>query len=150
MKPIHILESKKVPFRLIPVEGRVITVQDVLAGAKEAIDPDSICKTIIVRERERPVFFALFLPGRLRVDLKKVETMRKAKVTLASAPEVETVTGVPPGAVCPIGLSLPLYIDQKVMGKKIINMGSGDLHYGLEMALKDLLSVLKGYTTADV
>jgi prolyl-tRNA editing enzyme YbaK/EbsC (Cys-tRNA(Pro) deacylase) len=57
---------------------------------------------------------------------------------------------VPVGAVCPVLIGVPIYIDEKVMKIKKVNMGSGDLEKGLEMKLKDLLRSIDDYKVANL
>ena len=69
---------------------------------------------------------------------------------MAKPEEVKKVAGVPVGAVCPILLDVPIYIDRGAMSLKHVNMGSGDLTYELEMDFEDLLSVIGSYKVADL
>ena len=95
-------------------------------------------------------YFALVLRGKDRVDFKKVRRLFGGKSELAKPAEVKKVTGVPIGAVCPILLDIPIYIDKSAMDLKHVNMGSGDLTKELEMDFEDLLSVIDSYKVADL
>jgi prolyl-tRNA editing enzyme YbaK/EbsC (Cys-tRNA(Pro) deacylase) len=59
------------------------------------------------------------------------------------------VTGVEPGAVCPILLKIPVYIDGRVTKKNRVNFGSGNHLYGIDMNFQDLAKVFE-YTVVDV
>ena len=83
--------------------------------------------------------------GNDRVDFKKVRRFFGSKSELAKPVEVLKVVGVSIGAVCPIMVGIPLYIDAKVMDLENIHMGSGDLMHGLEMKLADLLKAVGEY-----
>ena len=96
-------------------------------------------------------FVALVVRGKDRVDFKKVRklfgpsTSLRAKCELAKAEEVKRVAKVPVGAVCPILLDVPIYVDENVLKLEHVHMGSGDLTKGLEMDLKDLLKAVGDY-----
>src|SRR3990167_6645853 len=168
------LKDKKINHKISDLGGEVYKVEDVI---KVGVNPDEILKTLIVRvesskESDRQnmrrsfkkvQFIALVVRGKDRVDFKKVRrlfgpsTSFRVKCELAKPEEVQKVAGVPVGAVCPILLGIPIYIDKKVfqtflrssnksaglknaMGLRHVNMGSGDLTKELEMEFKDLLS----------
>ena len=95
-------------------------------------------------------YFALVLRGKDRIDFKKVRRLFGRKSDLAKPEEVKKVAGVPVGAVCPILLDIPIYIDRVAMSLKHVNMGSGDLTKELEMDLKDLLSAIGEYEVVNL
>ncbi len=136
----RLLDEKGVEYRLIELSGRAVTVEDVVRHAKDGVDPDEICKTIILKEG-RGLLHAVFLRGRDRIDFRKLRgVMGKARV--AAPDEVEEAAGVKPGAVCPLTLDIPLYVDERVFMNEKINFGSGDHLYGIEMSPKDLAMVM--------
>lgn len=98
-------------------------------------------KTLIVRVTGG--FIALCLRLEDRVDFRKVSKNFGNKSELASADEVLKVTGVPVGAVCPILLEIPIYLDRSVLELEGVEMGSGALGKSLRMELKDLLVIIK-------
>lgn len=98
-------------------------------------------KTLIVRVTGG--FIALCLRLEDRVDFRKVSKNFGNKSELASADEVLKVTGVPAGAVCPILLEIPIYLDRSVLELEGVEMGSGALGKSLRMELKDLLVIIK-------
>ncbi len=146
------LRQQKLPYKTIDLAQEAFTVVDVVdAGVKI----DEVVKTLVIRvhsssspglERGGGVkFVALALRGNDRVDFKKVRKLFGPKTELAKPEEVLRVTGVPIGAVCPVLVGIPLYIDQNVLDLKNVHMGSGDLMHGLEMRLNDLLKAVGGY-----
>lgn len=157
------LIKKQLPHKVVDLGGKVFTVE----GVKETgVSEDEIVKTLIVRisgsgENKRNLtkiersskngqFIALAVRGKDRVDFKKVRRLFGSKSELAKKGEVEKVTGVPVGAVCPIFLEVPLHFDERVMSLKHVNMGSGDLKYGLEMEFEDLLKAVGKYEIGDL
>lgn len=155
----HLL-ALKLPFKTVVLDRKAYTVADVV---RSGIRLEDVVKTLIVRkgtERQsdevnkrsfsankvyRRGFVALALCGNDRVDFKKIRAKFGSKSGLARAEEVLEVVGVPIGAVCPILLEMPIYIDKKVMNLKNVHMGSGDLNFGLEMNLTDFLEAVRGY-----
>ena len=147
------LKDRKIKHKISDLGGEVYKVEDVI---KVGVNPDQILKTLIIRSTVKEglefkdKYFALVLKGKDRVDFKKVRRLFGGKSDLARPGEVKKVTGVPVGAVCPILLGIPIYIDRGAMDLKHVNMGSGDLTYELEMDFSDLLSVIGSYKVADL
>ena len=146
LKIEDILEEKKVSYRIIELEARAITVQDVIEYSKEDINKEEICKTILVKHKDK--FYALFLRGADKVDFNKVKTVI-GKASIASREEVLEVAGVEHGAVCPLLLDVPVLVDKRVLELERLNFGSGDHLSGVEIAADDLGRVLD-YRTVDI
>lgn len=151
------LKARKLPFKVIDLEKEAFTVSDVI---RAGIELDEVVKTLIIRiyapsspglERGKmEKFIALALQGNDRVDFKKVRRIFGSKSELAKTDEVLRVVGVPVGAVCPILIGIPLYIDASVLKLFNVHMGSGDLKHGLEMKLSDLLLAVGKYKVLDL
>ena len=144
----EVLESKGVEYRLMELEARALSIEDVIRYSKDEINVDEICKTMILKDREGEKYAVLLL-GRDRVDYGKASKAIGRKVSIASFKEVEEAVGVEPGAVCPLTLEVNLLVDRKVMGRKRINFGSGDHMYGLEIRTRDLEKVV-GFRVVDI
>ena len=71
------------------------------------------------------------------------------KSSIASRAEVKEITGVDPGAVCPLLLDVPVFVDRRVLGLEMLNFGSGNHLYGVEIASVDLAKVLD-YRLVDI
>lgn len=147
------LMKQKIPYEIIDLGGEVFRVEDVV---KVGIKAEEIVKTLIVRCEKDSIrgmqtkYVALALRGGDRLDFKKVRRFFGGKATLASADEVLEIAGVPVGAVCPIGVRVPVFFDEKAMKLETVNMGSGDLTKGLDMKFADLLKVVGEYKIIDV
>ena len=140
-----ILVSRNVSYRLIELERRAVTVEDVIEYSKEDIDSDEICKTIIVKVKG--VYYALFLRGNDKIDFKKLRSII-GKARIATRKEVLEITGLELGAVCPLLLDFPVIVDEKALKIDKINFGSGNHLYGIEINANDLALVLD-YSKAD-
>ncbi len=149
MKPpsARLLDDLGVEYRLIRLRGRAVTTQDVIDKAEGELNPAEICKTIIVKDRGGAKH-AVLLRGGDKIDFSKLKAAL-GKISVASREEVVEATGVEPGAVCPLTLSVHVYVDERVMELEKINFGSGDHMYGIEVLTADLAKALS-YTVLDL
>jgi len=137
LKSAKILEERGIGYRLIELRKKAFSVADVIKYAKEKIDPDEICKTIVL-EDEKGSKCAVLLLGKHKIDFTKANKSTGQRLSIVNPEGVKKATGVEPGAVCPILLRIPLFVDRRVLEKEKINFGSGDHLYGLEVSTKDL------------
>ncbi len=144
----RVLHEKGIPYRLIELTDRAMTVADVARYSKGDFNVGEICKTVIMRD-ESGGRYAFLLVGTDRVDFLKARRLTGRKLRVASPAEVRESTGVDPGAVCPLTLRIPLTIDQRVLKLARLNFGSGHHLHGIEMSTTDLLRAVP-YTLADV
>jgi prolyl-tRNA editing enzyme YbaK/EbsC (Cys-tRNA(Pro) deacylase) len=140
-----ILDGAGVEYRVMKLTDRAVSVDDVIQFSKGEINPSEICKTIIVKAKTG--FTALFLRGSDRVNFKKLKGVT-GKARIASHEDVMEVAGVMPGAVCPLLVPVPVIVDWKLFALDMVNFGSGDHLYGVEMRSADLYRVLD-FTVAD-
>ena len=68
---------KGLDYRIIELQDKAITVEDVIRYSKEDINPEEICKTILVKSKKR--FYALFLRGSDKIDFKKLKMVKLPK-----------------------------------------------------------------------
>jgi prolyl-tRNA editing enzyme YbaK/EbsC (Cys-tRNA(Pro) deacylase) len=134
-----------VEYRLIELKKRAITVNDVVEYSSKPVNPEEICKTILVKQGKQ--YYALFLRGSDRVDFRKLKKLI-GKAQIASLEEVRAVVGVDPGAVCPLLLDVPVIVDRRLLELERLNFGSGHHLYGIEIDSSDLGRVLE-YTVAN-
>lgn len=151
------LQQLELSYKVIDLDQEAFTVADVVdAGIKR----DEVIKTLVLRiyprsspglERsQKAKFIALALRGNDRLDFKKVRRLFGSKAELAKPEEVLGVVGVPIGAVCPILVGVPVFVDKNVVDLDNVHMGSGDLMHGLEMRLKDILKAVDGYQVEEL
>ncbi len=142
------LSEKGIPYRLIDLTDRAMTVADVIRFSKGDFSVDEVCKTVIMRDSgERRVAF--FLRGNDRVDFLKAKTATGMKLRIASPDEVRVAAGVDPGAVCPLLLNIPLILDTRITELPRVNFGSGHHLHGIEMMTEDFIRVVP-HKMADV
>jgi len=133
-----ILKEKGVPYRLIRLAQEAVTVGDVVAYSDGAVKIDEICKTIILKGKKTGTLLAVLLRGEDRLDFSKARGVLGEAAEIADTGSVKKVSGVEPGAVCPLMVSVPLFVDARVLELNRINIGSGDHLYGLEIAVSDI------------
>ena len=142
------LRDKGVGFRLIELNQRAVSVEDVVKYSKSEIAVDEICKTILLKGSDGEMHAALLL-GSHRIDFAKVRGVIGKSAEIATFEDVKAATGVEPGAVCPILLRVPLLVDRRVLTKERINFGSGHHLYGLEIDPRDLEKLVE-YRLVDI
>lgn len=142
-------------------EGEIVKTLIVrISGKGDKITRSPRLAKVLTAGRQKNVsFVGLVVRGKDRVDFKKVKRLfgpsthsihsgrasLRVNCELAKADEVLRVTGVPVGAVCPILLNIPIYIDRGVFELDHVHMGSGDLTRGLAMDLNGLLEAIGDY-----
>ena len=137
-----ILKSKGISYRLIELSDKGISFEDVVKNAKDEINPDEICKTIIVKDKKGNNY-AFLLKGNQKIDFSKVKEIIGSKASIVGYEDLKKATGTEPGAVCPFLLSMPIYVDKRVFETEKINFGSGDHLFGLEIKTGDLEKVIE-------
>ncbi|GBE19707.1 prolyl-tRNA synthetase [archaeon BMS3Abin17] len=142
LKSIKILENQNIPYRLIKLSEKGVSFNDVIKYAENDINPDEICKTIVVKDKKGNKY-AFFLKGSDKVDFFKAKEIIGQKISIVSYDGLVRATGTEPGAICPLLLDMPIYVDKRIFETEKINFGSGDHIYGLEINSKDLDKLIK-------
>jgi len=142
-----ILKDKGINYRLISLSEKGISFEEVVKYAKDEINPDEICKTIIVKDKKDNKF-AFLLKGNKKIDFSKVKEVIGSKASIVSYEDLKKATGTEPGAVCPLLLNMPIFVDKQVLELKKIHFGSGDHLFGIEIKTEDLEKVIK-FKTVD-
>lgn len=142
-----ILKEKCISYKLIKLREKSISAKDVVKHGD--VNAEEICKTIIIKDKKRN-FYACFLKGGDTVDKDKLRNILSSKTSIATHENVKEIAKVNPGEVCPILLNIKIFVDQKVTELKKVNFGSGDLYYGIEMKIEDLLKILDDYEVKDL
>jgi len=136
-----ILKSRGVWYRIIELSDKAMTVADVIRFARGSVNPDEICETVVIKLRDNG-FAGALLRGTDRLDNRKAEALFGKKFRFATPEEVPEAAHAVPGAVCPVLLDIPLYIDHRVLELQQVNLGSGDLRHGLELKVAEFDKIL--------
>ena len=142
---VEILEQQGIPYRLLPHETPVFTVEE--AARQGDVLIEEMVKSILLRDKKRQYVMAC-VRGDERVDPKAVRQHvgyeRFLRLQFATAEEIEQVTGgCVMGAVAPIGLppEVPVLFDEALQPCSRYNTSSGDPLAGIELAAADLIAL---------
>lgn len=94
------------------------------------LNPQDMCKTLIYKIDDK--FYAIMVRADREVNEYKVERLLNAKsIELALPEEDEKITGAAVGFAGPIGLDVPVIIDNEILNMKnfIIGANKTDYHY---------------------
>lgn len=115
--------------------------------------PNQVAKTLLLRDnaptgpgassKKRYAVFVLAQSDRL--DLHAVRaTLKTGEAQLASRNEIQQVLGTVPGAVSPFMTgSIPLYVDENLLGLRIIFVNGGVSGVDIEIAPVELVEVTR-------
>ncbi|MEI6296066.1 MAG: YbaK/EbsC family protein [bacterium] len=132
------LSEKGVEFKLLKLEQKVYTVEDVKKFNNGLVNLEEICKTIILVGKKTGLKIAVLFRGNDRLNFKQVKKLFGGEMRIADAEEVRGSGGGEIGAVCPFLVNIPLFVDKKVFQLEKINCGSGEHSCGLEVRVIDL------------
>lgn len=100
------------------------------------------CATLVFKADEH--YVALMRRDDCKVNSKAFKKILGVKdLRFANPDELKSVTGFEVGMVSPILLNLQLFIDEKVLERDFVIIGSGGNEYGIEINTKDLINVTK-------
>ncbi|MCB9418693.1 MAG: YbaK/EbsC family protein [Ardenticatenaceae bacterium] len=146
-KVITLLEENNVPYRLLPHQEPVFTVE--AAAAQRGIVKEEMVKSILLKEKsgERRYVMACVL-GDARLDPQAVRDYLGddwRRLSFASAEEILQVAGYVQGAVAPLCLprKVPVIFDKAIVNCQNVNISSGDPMAGLELNPQDLIRLAK-------
>lgn len=98
------------------------------------------CATLIFKADDH--YVALMRRDDCKLNSKVFKKILNVKdLRFANADELKEVTGFEIGMVSPILLNIPIFVDQKVLEKDTVIVGTGGNEFGLEINTKDLLKI---------
>ena len=135
-----LLKEANVPFEFIPLpEGLPM---DVPSHMKFYGDTMQHALATMIYKTEKGLV-AVSRRGDTKVSSKKLrESLGIKRLSLATEEDMRSLS-LMPGLVPPLGHSIPIYIDQKLMEIDYFFDGTGDKVIGLKMGIKDLLKLNK-------
>lgn len=118
------------------------TIEEVSKYLEE--DKDRFVKTLIYKIDGQ--FYGVLVKGNMEVNESKLKKLLNAsEVCLASVEEVEDVTGAALGFAGPVGLSVPVIMDNEVMNMRNFIVGANKTDYHFKnVNLEDFNYVLTG------
>lgn len=122
------LKQQGITYRVIDLGGKAVRTRDMLDRVD--VDANAIVKTVMFKGKKTGVF-SVSVFGANRVSYPKLRALLDDKVSTLRPKEMREL-GWEPGECCPLSIPGPLFVDETVFEKEIINTGSGDLRFGIE------------------
>jgi len=150
-KVTRLLDREAVPYTLLPHTEPVFTVA--AAAAQRGVVAEEMVKSILLRESRGDRYVMACVLGPARLDHRAVRAALGegwGRLTFAGDDEILAVTGYPRGAVNPLCLpdDVPVVFDTAVPGCRRVNISTGDVMAGLEMAPDDLIRLAQARLAA--
>jgi len=136
------LEEMGIPHSIFVHESPPKTLEQ--AAHERGQQPEQIIRSILFRIPEGNYVMVL-MAGPRQIDWKKLrKAVGKSRITMASADEVQRITGYKLGAVAPFGLpgELRILVDKSVTNEKVVSMGSGEVGTAVIVTSDDLIKAL--------
>ncbi len=133
--------------RFIDVNGlsaKIITLDSSTGTVEESVTalgckPEEIIKSIVVVTNTSD-FFLIILQGNRKIRTKKLKKLLKVKdIRLASPKQVLQATNYKVGDVPPIGVELPVILDELVLEQNMLYAGGGAPSKNLYLPVDELL-----------
>lgn len=141
--PMRVLEEKGVPYQVHRHARKLYTAEGVAEDL--GIPVAQVVKAMIVRLSDRSFVLAI-IPGNKQLSLKKLGAVLNDKgLEMASARDMQRVTGFQVGAVSVLGFrrsDIAAYMDEGVLEQEMVIISSGRPDAGLEVKPRDLLQAL--------
>lgn len=144
---IRLLDAQGVAYVLLPHTEPVFTVA--AAAAQRGVVAEEMVKSILLRESGRGGRYVMAcVLGAARLDHRAVRAALGEgwrRLTFAGDDEILAVTGCPRGAINALGLpdDVPVVFDAAIASCARVNISSGDLLFGLELAAADLIRLAR-------
>jgi Cys-tRNA(Pro) deacylase len=136
------LQARGIPFREFRHPGVVTSLEQ--AAEERGQRPDQVVRSILFRLAQDDYLMVL-VAGPRQVDWKALRRyVGQSRLTMATAEEVQSVTGYEIGAVSPFALPrlIRVLIDESVVQEGEISIGSGVRHTTVILTSADLLRAL--------
>ena len=143
------LDSKNIPYQVFQHPGKLRSLEQ--AARERSQDYDQIVRSILFRIGKNQYAMVL-MPGPHRISWPRLRKhLGKSRITMASEDEVLRVTGYQLGAVSPFGIPnhIQVLIDQSLLTKTEISIGSGARGVAVIMTVNNLLTALENYQVGE-
>jgi prolyl-tRNA editing enzyme YbaK/EbsC (Cys-tRNA(Pro) deacylase) len=134
---VHILDALGVPYKLMQIDPAF--ADTAACCEKYRLPLDSAGNTIVVASKKEPrKFGACVVKATTRLDVNHAvrALLGTSKVSFASAEETMALTGMMIGGVTVFALppDLPIYVDDKLMEREWVILGSGSRSSKIKIA----------------
>ncbi|MFX0181816.1 MAG: aminoacyl-tRNA deacylase [Candidatus Hodarchaeota archaeon] len=126
------------------LEAKIITLKSPTATVEESVkalncELENIIKSIVLVTDTHDFYLAI-LQGDRKVKTKKLKRLLSVKdIRLANPSQVEERTGYKVGDIPPIGVELPVIMDELVINQKMLYAGGGTSLKSLYISIEELL-----------
>lgn len=109
-----------------------------LAAQALGCEPGRIAKTLSFMAGDRPVF--IVAAGDVRIDNRKFKDFFGAKAKMMTAEQLETLTGLHFGGVCPFALpdTINVYLDVSLKAYDVVYPAAGSENSGVRVSPEEL------------
>ena len=134
---VQVLSGLGVPYELMPIDPDF--ADTAVCCEKYGLPLDSAGNTIVVASKKEPrKFGACVVKATTRLDVNHAvrALLGASKVSFASAEETKAITGMMIGGVTVFALppDLPIYVDDKLMQREWVILGSGSRSSKIKIA----------------
>lgn len=136
------LDRNAIPYRLFIHTHQITSLEQ--AAEDRGQSPNQVVRSILFR-LSREEFFLALVAGPQQIDWRGLrQYFNQSRLTMATPDEVLRITGYPPGAVSPFGLTspVPVIVDPNVFAVEEISLGSGVRGAAIIMKSADLKTAL--------
>ncbi|MFX0052751.1 MAG: aminoacyl-tRNA deacylase [Candidatus Hodarchaeota archaeon] len=126
------------------LNAKILTLNSPTGTVEESVkalncEPENIIKSIVV-VTDTHDFYLVILQGDRKIKTKKLKRLLSVRdIKLASPSQVKERTGFEVGDVPPIGVELPVIMDELVTNQKILYAGGGAPLKNLSISIDELL-----------
>jgi Cys-tRNA(Pro) deacylase len=136
------LESLGIPYQLHIHKKPLRSLQQ--AARERGLEPTQIIRSLLFR-CEDEAYVLVLMAGPRKVSWPMLRRhLGISRITTATSEQVRDVTGYPPGAVSPFGLSSPIRVlaDRSILTHEWISIGAGIPNAGIILKREDLMKGL--------
>ncbi len=148
MTPLERVEKyfQTLPFSLEIILFDESTRTSQLAAQALGVEVGQIAKTLVFVEKKNEKAVIIVTSGDVKVDTKKLKQAVGCKMRFADGEEVLSLTGYPPGGVCPFALpeGLNIMIDESMRRFSIVYAAAGTDNSAVPVTVDQLLELTGG------
>ncbi len=149
--PMRVLEQRNIPYTARLQAHGALTAEGV--AQELGLPVAQVIKAMIIKDSSN-TYHLFVIPGDQQLSLKKVgRLLNDKKVELASAVDVERITGFRVGAVSVLGFrrqGIPVFFDTRVFNIKEVLISGGRPDLGLMLSTADLARALESFRLEDI
>lgn len=121
-----------------------------LAAKALGVEVGQIAKSLVFQGKKKdspdPVGILVVTSGDVKVDIKRLKDLVGFKLRFANGDEAYSLTGFPPGGVCPFALpaEISVYIDSSLNRFSVVYAAAGTANSAVPITVEQLLMATEG------